>query len=33
MKFKWTYIEQKLFKEIQQIVAGDTLLAYPYFNI
>ena len=29
---KWTDVEQKSFDDIKQVVAHDTLLAYPYFN-
>ena len=32
VKFKWNKTEQYDFEEIKQIVARDTLLAYPYFN-
>ena len=32
VKFKWTKIEQYDFNKIKQILACDTLLAYPYFN-
>ena len=32
VKFKWNKIEQDYFDEIQQIVACDTLSAYPDFN-
>ena len=32
VEFKWTKIKQDYFKEIKQVVARDTLLAYPDFN-
>ena len=31
-KFKWTDRQQKAFEDIKQIVAKETLLAYPNFN-
>ena len=31
-KFKWTQVKQDAFKKIKQIVACDTLSAYPDFN-
>ena len=30
--FKWTFVEQKLFDEIKQIVTCDTLLIYTDLN-
>ena len=32
VKFKWHKTEQYAFEEIKQILARDTLLAYPDFN-
>ena len=32
VKFKWTFVEQKAFDEIKQIVTYDNLLIYPDFN-
>ena len=32
MNFKWTDVEQKSSEEINQILASNTLLAYPDFN-
>ena len=32
VKFKWTFIKQKVFDNIKQIMACNTLLAYIYFN-
>ena len=32
IEFKWTYVKQKEFDKIKQIVARDTLLIYPDFN-
>ena len=32
VKFKWTDVEQKTFKEIRNIVTGNTLLDYPDSN-
>ena len=32
VRFKSAEVEQKAFKDINQIVAHNTLLAYPYFN-
>ena len=32
VKFKWTGIKQKVFYNIKQIMACNTLLAYIYFN-
>ena len=31
-KFKWMQVEQDDFDIINQMVARDTLLTYPYFN-
>ena len=32
VKFKWKVVKQKVFGEIKQVVAHDTLLIYPDFN-
>ena len=32
VKFKWTKIEQDVFKEIKRIVSCGVLIAYPGFN-
>ena len=32
VKYKWTEVEQKAFKEIKRIVAPNILLAFPYFD-
>ena len=32
VKFKWKFVEQKLFDEIKWIVTRDTLLIYTYLN-
>ena len=32
VKFKWTKIEQYVFKETKRIVAHGVLFYYPYFN-
>ena len=32
VKYKWTEVEQKSFKEIKRIVSPNILLAFPYFD-
>ena len=31
--FKWVLVKQDSFKTIKRILACDTLLTYPYFNV
>ena len=32
VKFKWTYIEQNTFNDIERVVERYTLLGFPYFD-